>query len=266
MIPLTVDVPMKRLPWANWALIVATVAVSLAVPTEGGTPSHLSPLVLQREGFTAYQLVTALFQHADLLHLFGNMLFLFVFGNAINAKLGHLRFLAAYLGIGAMVNAGWLALGHEDTCLGASAAIMGLCGMFFVLYPRNGVSVYWDEVEFALLARSWSGEVPGWAAVLFYLIFDLWHTLTDGDSGVGYVAHIAGTLLGAGLAIALLKGRWLAPDRGEQTLLQWLAGEGPAAHDPPHLRRRTQGAQTPRKSRKKLGVEAALGKHERPAR
>src|SRR6516162_1179759 len=121
MIPLTVDVPMKRLPWANWALILATVAVSLAVPftdtkdfsldVESGSPHHLSPLVLQRERFAAYQLVTALFQHADLLHLFGNMLFLFVFGNAINAKLGHLPFLAAYLGIGAMEGLVWLAVG-----------------------------------------------------------------------------------------------------------------------------------------------------------
>src|SRR5262249_8882009 len=118
MIPLTLDVPMKRVPWANWALLLATVTISLAVPYAGDrhfgldpesrSLHHYSPLVLQRNGFATYQLVTALFQHADLFHLFGNMLFLFVFGNAINAKLGHVRFLAAYLGIGALVNAAWL--------------------------------------------------------------------------------------------------------------------------------------------------------------
>src|SRR5579871_3094697 len=104
MIPLTVDVPMKRLPWANWGLVVVTITISLAVPAirtevvssppaqhakpEDGfsrlqVREKLSPLVLKRDGFAAYQLVTSLFQHADLLHLFGNMLFLFVFGNAI---------------------------------------------------------------------------------------------------------------------------------------------------------------------------------------
>lgn len=252
MIPLTVDVPMKRLPWANWALLLATVAVSLAIPAERGSPRHLSPLVLQREGFAAYQLVTALFQHTDLLHLFGNMLFLFVFGNAINAKLGHVPFLAAYLGTGALVNAGWLVLGQQDACLGASAAIMGLCGMFLVLYPRNGVSVFWDEVEIALLARSWTGELPGWVVVLLYLAFDLWGTLTDRGSGVGYVSHIAGTLLGGGLAVILLKAGWLAPDRGEQTLLQWLAGEGPVTHDLPRRRR-------PRQQKHREGEESSTG-------
>jgi membrane associated rhomboid family serine protease len=184
---------------------------------------------LQRNKFAAYQLVTALFQHADLVHLFGNMLFLFVFGNAIDAKLGHVRFLAAYLGIGALVNAAWLLLGHRQACLGASAAIMGLCGMFLVLYPRNGVRVFWEEIAFIM--RSWTGELPGWAVVLLYLAFDLWGALTDSMSGIGYVGHIAGAVLGAGLAVILLKAAWLAPDRGEQTLLQWLAGEGPATRD-----------------------------------
>jgi membrane associated rhomboid family serine protease len=248
MIPLTLDVPMKRIPWANWALIVVTVVISLAVPyandsnvglAEGLTAHHFSPLVLQRDHFAAYQLVTALFQHADWFHLFGNMLFLFVFGNAIDAKLGHARFLAAYLGIGALVNAGWLVLGHGQACLGASAAIMALCGMFLVLYPRNGVRVFWDEFEIAFITRSWTGELPGWAVVLLYLAFDLWGALTDGTSGIGYMSHIAGAVLGAGLAVVLLKAGWLAPDRGEQTLLQWLAGEGPTDHEPSAARART---------------------------
>src|SRR5947209_19825054 len=162
MIPLTVDVPMKRLPWANWGLILTTVVISLAVPSataevtirsrEVLTHYHYSPLVLQREGFAAYQFVTALFQHADLIHLFGNMLFLFVFGNAINAKLGHGGFLASYLGIGVLVHLVWLAVGGGEAYLGASGAIMGVCGMFLVLYPRNDVRVFWDEGSFALLA------------------------------------------------------------------------------------------------------------------
>src|SRR6266511_996074 len=183
MIPLTVDVPMKRLPWANWALILVTVVISLAVryateevtvrSFEVLTRYHYSPLVLQRDGFAAYQLVTALFQHADLLHLFGNMLFLFVFGNAVNAKLGHVRFLTAYLGIGVLVNLVWLGMGHGAACLGASGAIMGMCGMFLVLYPRNSVNVLWDEAEIALLIRRWDGEIPGWVVVLLYLAFDV---------------------------------------------------------------------------------------------
>jgi membrane associated rhomboid family serine protease len=243
MIPLTLDVPMKRLPWANWGLILTTVVISLAVPyadsrwvgdlTTGHLRHKFSPLVLQRDGFAAYQLVTSLFQHADWLHLFGNMLFLFVFGNAINAKLGHLPFLAAYLGIGVVEGLVWLVVGPGTACLGASAAIMGLCGMFLVLYPRNGVRVFWDEWEIAWLTRSWTGELPGWVFVLLFLALDVSGAVFYPHAGVAYLSHVVGGLLGVALAVALLKTGWLAPDRGEQTLLQWLAGEGPVEEDTP---------------------------------
>jgi membrane associated rhomboid family serine protease len=237
MIPLGVDVPMKRLPWANWGLIGVTVLISLAVPYSTGErfhllstghSDHLSALVLDRKHFGPHQVVTYLFQHAGLMHLIGNMLFLFVFGNAINAKLGHVGFLASYLGIGALVGLCWLAFGGGTACLGASGAIMGMCGMFLVLYPRNDVNLFWDEFELMILTRSFTGTMPGWVLVCLFLAFDLWGAIFDRHSGVGYVSHIIGGLTGVALAITLLKSEFLTPDRGEQTLLMWMAGEGPA--------------------------------------
>src|SRR5262249_42600937 len=118
------------------------------------------------------------------------------------------------------------------------AAIMGLCGMFLVLYPRNGVRVFWDEFEIALLTRSWTGEIPGWGVVLIYLAFDVWGALFHRHEGIAYVSHIVGGLTGMGLAVALLLAGWVRPDRGEQTLLQWLSGEGPVEHDEPRRPRR----------------------------
>lgn len=258
MIPLTVDVPMKRLPWANWGLILAAIAVSIAVPyvpgerfsffpTEEMQPEY-SLLVLQRSDFAPHQLITSLFQHAGLLHLIGNMLFLFVFGNAINAKLGHAGFTAAYFGIGVLVNLAWLTLGNGAACLGASAAIMGICGMFLVLYPRNGVRVLWDDFDIAFILRDWTSEIPGWAVVLLYLAFDIWGAIFDRGSNIGYVSHIIGGALGAALAILLLRARWLKPDRGEQTLVQWLIGEGPV--ECPSPRRGRQ-----RKKTRSLNIE-----------
>jgi membrane associated rhomboid family serine protease len=242
MIPLTLDVPMKRLPWANWGLILLTLVVSLAVPYAqgerfalfpGGSPTpKYSPLVLQRGHFAVYQLVTSLFQHAGLIHLLGNLLFLFVFGNALNAKLGHLGFLAAYLGIGVLEGLVWLAIARGAAGLGASAAIMGLCGMFFVLYPFNGVRVLWDEEwGIAWATRSWTAELPGWVVVLLYFAFDVWGAVFHRHAGVGYLSHVVGWLLGAALAVGLLLSGWLRPDRGEHTLLQWLGGEGPTEDD-----------------------------------
>jgi membrane associated rhomboid family serine protease len=237
MIPLSVDVPMRRLPWANWGLIVATVVVSLAVPSAPGQQFRLfptdhanllSPLVLDRQHFAPHQLVTHLFQHAGLLHLVGNMLFLFVFGNAVNAKLGHAGFLAAYLGVGTLVGVGWLALGGGSACLGASGAIMGVCGMFLVLYPRNDVQLFGDELELVLLTQSFTGHLPGWAIVALYLAFDVWGMIFERHSGIAYVSHVVGGLTGVALAITLLKAEFLTPDRGEQTLPMWMAGEPPA--------------------------------------
>jgi membrane associated rhomboid family serine protease len=251
MIPLSIDVPMKRLPWANWALILLTVFISLAVPYEtsaGVFPGGLgqetySRLVLQRGNqFAGYQLLTALFQHAGLAHLLGNMLFLFLFGNAINAKLGHLSFLACYLGIGILVNEVWWLTGPGTACLGASGAIMGMCGMFLVLYPFNSVQVFWNEFQLSLIMRDWTGEVPGWAAVLLFLAFDLWGAIVEPQSPVGHVSHIVGGVAGVGVALVLLLAGWLKPDRGEQTLLQWLAGEGPTQEERPRRRKKRKKA------------------------
>jgi membrane associated rhomboid family serine protease len=237
MIPLGVDVPMKRLPWANWGLLLVTIIVSIAVPSSAGerfrflssgSADHLSGLALDRRHFGPHQLITHLFQHAGLMHLVGNMLFLFIFGNAVNAKLGHRAYLASYLGIGALVGAGWLALGTGSACVGASGAIMGVCGMFLVLYPRNDVNLFWDDFILMMATKSFTGSLPGWVLVCLYLAFDVWGAIFDRHSGIAYISHVMGGLTGVALAITLLKSEFLTPDRGEQTLLMWLAGEGPA--------------------------------------
>jgi membrane associated rhomboid family serine protease len=124
---------------------------------------------------------------------------------------------------------------------------MGLCGMFFVLYPLNTIRVFWDDFEVAVLLRTFTSEIPGWIVVLIYLGFDLWGTVFDRHSGVGYLSHLIGGLMGASLAVVLLKSEWLYPDTGEQTLLQWLAGEGPVE----------PGEPSPSKKRKKSRTRAA---------
>jgi membrane associated rhomboid family serine protease len=251
MIPLTVDVPMKRLPWANWGLILATVVISLAVPYTTSTSSlvtegSLSSLVLQRRHFALHQLVTALFQHAGLVHLFGNMLFLFVFGNAINAKMGHLPYLGAYLGIGIAVNLAWLAIGAGPAVVGASGAIMGICGMFLVLYPRNEVDMFWgDNLIFAMMMRDWSGGLPGWGVVGLYIAFDIWGMVRSHYEAVSHLSHFVGAILGVGLAVVLLKTGWLEPDVGEHTLLQWMGGEGPVEREDRRKKRKKRKRKEP---------------------
>src|SRR5262245_38353869 len=135
-IPYTVDVPMKRLPIANWVLMTVTFCVSLGVwvkdshrgrrgefrpspelerkiqelEDRGATDEEIQRVILQLgvetdaptgaldpQRFSVFQLISYQFVHGDILHLAGNLLFLFVFGNAVNAKLGQPLFVGAYL-------------------------------------------------------------------------------------------------------------------------------------------------------------------------
>jgi membrane associated rhomboid family serine protease len=246
MLYASVDVPMHRLPVANWLLIAFTIAVSVAdwfeatphrpsgpwqpVPKKYENDPFLSrvarqtlqptvsELALDRRHFAAHQPLTYLFVHADVWHLLGNMLFLFVFGNAVNAKLGHLPFLAAYLGHGAF--AGLVSLAAYPNVVGASGAVMGLAGVFLVFYPLNEIAIY-TELSLRLWGDAW--RWPSWLFLLFSMAVDLLGTLLGGQ-GVAYLAHLAGELAGVGLAVGLLAAGLYPPDPGERNLLQVLGG------------------------------------------
>jgi membrane associated rhomboid family serine protease len=220
-VPYNVDVPMDRWPIANWALIALTCVVSVYVWTGAETEWVLSYMVLQRdEDFSAWQLVGSLFTHGGILHLAGNMFFLFVFGNALNARLGHLFYIAAYLLVGVLGGLAWLALGDGPAVIGASGAIMGMIGAFLVYYPRNEVSIfYWWG-----LAYTGTFDLSAYWVVAGYFAFDLWGLARSGDaSGVAYLCHVAGAVLGFGIASTLVLTGLVKPGEGEQTLFQAVA-------------------------------------------
>lgn len=213
LFPYSVDVPMQRVPMVNWLLIGVTVAVSLY----GFTLEEAAPWMLIGPGeyFTVAGLFGSLMSHADVIHLAGNMIFLFVFGNAINAKLGHAGFLACYAGLGAAEGLVWALLG-PGAALGASGAIMGLLGMFIVLYPRNDVSVfYW----FGFIANG-TFSVSAWVVIGTYIAFDIWGLVSQEASGVAYLSHVVGAVCGFGLASALVLTRVVTSDRAEENLYE----------------------------------------------
>ena len=120
------------------------------------------------------------------------MIFLFCFGNAVNAKLGQGLFLAAYFLLGALDGVAWLLLGNGMPVVGASGAIMGIVGIFLVLFPRNDVNVlYWFGG-----AYGGSFSIAAIFLILFYMTCDLIGTLTGGGGGVAYICHLAGAWRG----------------------------------------------------------------------
>lgn len=242
-----VDVPMQRYPVTNWALMGMTVIASLfawghqsrviedadhlatTLDVNDKSPddriaelqtriekmkdSYLAG-ALQPRKFRFPQLVTHAFVHGDFWHLLGNMIFLFAFGNAINAKLGHWQFLVCYLFFAAFAGLGWMLLGNGMPMVGASGAIMGIAGMFFVLYPFNELAIHSPDTYI------WTGDawrMPSWVFVLMYMILDLIGMMQKG-TGIAYAAHVAGELAGVALAIGLIQMQWVASDRGEKNL------------------------------------------------
>jgi len=231
-----VDVPMGRLPMANWVLIGITCVISIPNllmpgPTIADDPSNLPPvqqllrqletppppLSLQRDDFSVLQLVSYVFVHADAGHLLGNMIFLFVFGNAINAKLGHLRFLLLYFLLGAVAGVAWLLFGPGKVLIGASGAIMGIAGVFLVLYPRNDVKIFYLN-----MAGIGTSSIPSYCVLLLAMAFDLLGTFLGGGGGVAYACHLGGEGAGIAAAIGLLLGGQVKSTRDEENLLQAL--------------------------------------------
>jgi len=187
--------------------------VAAALESAGDGPSG----ALDPRNFSIFQVISYQFVHGDILHLAGNLLFLFVFGNAVNAKLGQVLFIAAYLLLGALAGLGWLMFGNGLPLIGASGAIMGIVGIFFVYFPRNEVSVfyYWW--------RTGGGEfqIPAFWVILAYMILDLVGALRA-HQGIAYVCHLTGALFGIAFAVSLLTSRIVRSTKYEENLLQVL--------------------------------------------
>jgi membrane associated rhomboid family serine protease len=174
------------------------------------------PGALNPRRFAPSQLVTHLFVHGDIVHLLANMLFLFCFGNAVNAKLGHLTFLALYFACGAFAGLAWLLLGSGVPVIGASGAISGITGAFLVLYPLNEIS-YYDELSLRWFGDAW--RFSSYWFILAYMTLDLIGTLGR-FGGVAYLCHLAGECLGFGVTVGLVLAGVVRSGRGETNLLE----------------------------------------------
>lgn len=152
-------------------------------------PFHKSPVL---------SVLTAMFVHGSWLHLLGNMLFLFVFGNNVEDRLGRLRYLAFYLLIGYAATYGFAAINASSTqpLVGASGAIAGVLGGYFVLYPRAKVLSLLTFFFFLPI------RLPAWLVLGSWFVLQyvsLRANAAGSGAGVAYLAHVIGFVLGAAL-------------------------------------------------------------------
>ncbi|HEY8527188.1 MAG TPA: rhomboid family intramembrane serine protease [Acidimicrobiales bacterium] len=145
--------------------------------------------------------VTSMFLHGSLLHIGGNLLFLWVFGNNVEDAFGHIGYALFYVAGGVVATLAHVALNLDSTVpmVGASGAIAAVMGAYLVLYPRARV---YTAVFFILIT-----VVP----IRAWLVLGIWFVLqffTDPNSGVAWAAHVGGFLFGvaAGLALRAAQG------------------------------------------------------------
>lgn len=207
MIPIGTDIRLRKPPIGNWALVGVNVLVFVLVNKlqVRFVEAMLPPLHASVP--TLYEYLSYQFRHGDFWHLAGNMLFLWVFGNAVCDRMGSINYVIFYLAGG--VFAGWIfTSGNTNTLVGASGAIAAVTTAFLVLFPRVHITILiWVIVIFTI-------QLPAMVFIIFKII--LWDNIISPSfdqsgvfSHVGYSAHLGGYVFGALVAIGMLAFRGL---------------------------------------------------------
>jgi membrane associated rhomboid family serine protease len=223
VIPLRDANPTRRTPVITLAIIVVCAlvygyqvllmsqggeaALSAFITRWGVVPNELVDAFVSGSFVSAetLTLITSQFLHGSLVHIGGNLLFLWIFGNNIEDRFGRLRFLVFYLVGGIVAGLTQVAIDPESTIptIGASGAIAATLGAYLVLYPRARVTTAIFLVFFYQLI-----EVPAVLVLGFWFVLQLFDGLgslgatgAQVTGGVAFFAHIGGFVFGAAVAL-----------------------------------------------------------------
>ena len=209
MIPLRDVIPSRTFPFFTITFIVLNSiaflyeqsltrpALEQFVHVYGVVPARVEPVTV----------FTSMFLHAGWMHFLGNMLFLWIFGDNVEDRLGHARFVAFYFlcGVAAVVAHVYMNPASRIPTIGASGAIAGVLGGYFVLYPQSRVLallpliIIWEIVEVPAILF-----LGIWFLMQFYYVGVAAVRTGAQGGGVAFWAHIAGFLAGM-IAVVVLK-------------------------------------------------------------
>jgi rhomboid family protein len=210
--------PPKLITIALVAINVLVFLFELSKPSESALQSFIQAWgVVPREYMTGHDiaptiplpfwstLITSMFLHGGWMHLGGNMLYLWIFGDNLEKVMGHARFLIFYLVCGIAAALAHIAFsgGSAVPTVGASGAISGVLGGYLVLFPRNRVRV---------LTRAGIMAVPAIVVLGFWIVIQLINGVgsvatTADTGGVAYIAHVGGFVAGLVLVKLMTAGR-----------------------------------------------------------
>lgn len=184
------------------ATAVATGEAARTASGEAGCVTQSPP---PYDKSPALSVLFAMFLHGGWLHLLGNLLFLFVFGNNVEDRLGRVRYLVFYLVCGYAATYGFSVLfaGSDQPLVGASGAIAGVLGAYLVLFPRARV---WALLTFLFFLPM---RLPAWLVLGSWFVLQYLYASGAGlseASGTAYLAHVVGFAVGAAL-VWRLRGR-----------------------------------------------------------
>ena len=208
LLPLRTSIYPKRTPYANYLLIAANFVVFLLSmrfvvdPRSGHHAMTLrewaGPFMLIPDHPYIWQFVTYAFLHGGLMHILGNMYFLYIFGNNVNDKLGNIGYVCFYLAGAVFSGLGNCLLSHAPT-IGASGAIAAVTGAYLVLFPKTLIDTMYWIVYFI-------GRVEIRALYLIGFKLIVWDNILTADKnlGIAYNAHLAGYAFGIVAMLGLL--------------------------------------------------------------
>ena len=201
MIPLRDVIPSRTVPFLTVTIIILN---ALAWFYELGLPREDLPVFLQQFGvvpayFAPPTLISSMFLHGSWSHVLGNMWYLWIFGDNVEDRMGHFRFLIFYLLCGIVAAFGQIFIDPTSTLptIGASGAIAGVMGAYFVLYPQSRVLtlipliVFWEIVELPAIFL-----LGFWFLMQLFSAGAIAATSNSHAGGVAFMAHVAGFIFG----------------------------------------------------------------------
>lgn len=222
ILPIGTDAPQRRRPTVNYALIAVNALayvvfnILAAGSLQGGHAegSYLlevkNNLILWPDSPLLHQFLTYQFLHANWWHIIGNMWFLYLFGNPVNSKMGHVPYLFFYLAGGVFAGLGFSLMEINNPVVGASGAIAAVTTAYLVLYPRSTIRLFYWVFLFI-------GDLEVGSILMIVGKMIVWDNILMADMGsegrsVAYEAHLAGYAFGFVAALLLLAARALPRD------------------------------------------------------
>jgi len=211
MLPVATSLRITKTPWATYTLVAVNIVVHFLVAWH--TNFIIPDRVAHKFGFNPASfgnlsaiptLVTSMFLHGDLLHLFGNMVFLLVFGRRVENQLERINFLTFYLTAGITACLAHMLMEPDTSVpfIGASGAISGILGAFFICNPRARITLVLDPALIYFLRRL-TIRLPAWVFLPVWFFLQISLGLKPRASNVAFWAHVGGFLAGTLMAITV---------------------------------------------------------------